>query len=249
VAANVLRYSPHVLLRCVMVALLVLGGCSGVSDEPPAHASAQADPGEHTRDPEYKEGLSVTLEMAPSEYAADRLSEFYDFGYLVGRAEGLADNERWKDWARSSGCTGALPFFALRSREVARPLSLETCDSLFVRPEFKDARFSGPQFYENRIVVQKKAARTGDRVIMTMMQTAYENGYAMGFKRSNKEQSRFELIRTYSAEGCRSTVAFAARQNALSRTTVDMLHAECDRQAIKDQQLYTEIRMQQARRR
>lgn len=197
---------------CAVVAMGVgvaaCGGASGGSGT----STPTRQTSEHESEPEYQSGLSQTLEAAPTTYAAGVMTRVYDLGYGTGRLEGLEKRMRDSDEAKEMGCVGISPSLLELAGGGFR--GVEACNGM-KRQDVASAEFAGPRFAKQRLLVVRKGTETDDPQITSMLLGAYENGYAMGFKRSAEEKEPLKEMHSAVVAGCVRHIAAYAEESPL----------------------------------
>jgi hypothetical protein len=198
------------------IALLLIacaGGCGGSDESARSPSSGTRARSEHENEPEYQGGLAETLERAPTRYAAEVMTRFYDLGYSGGLLEGTENRMRESGEAMEMGCMAVAPDLLAATGQRFR--GVETCTAM-KRADVADARFSGPRFAKGRLLTVRKGTETEDAQVARMLLLAYENGYAMGFARADKAGDPLGEMRTAVAAGCEKHIATYGTSAALS---------------------------------
>lgn len=202
------------MYKVIIVSLLILAGCftapipAGSYGEP---ARQQSSP--HEQEPEYQEGLSKTLEAAPTVYAASVLKQFYDFGYSAG----ILESGEWRmnemDEHTEVGCVAILP--DLINQSGFQGLSL--CKA--IRPfkgKYTNSKMGGAIFQSSRLSVVRKGTELNDQNIASMLIFSFENGYAMGFQHGSENGDPLEEMRVAVSVGCLKHIRHYMSTNELT---------------------------------
>lgn len=200
------------LIAMSVLATCLSFGCAETTTTARAPKSAAS---EYEAEPPYQEGLSRTLEGAPTTYAAEAMTRHYTLGYATGRLEGSEHRQKETAEASAMGCIGIAP--ALLELAGGHFRGIDVCEGM-KRADLHEANIGGPRFAKSRLLVARKGAETGDPRITQMLLTAFENGYAMGFERSAEEHDPLAEMRAAVAAGCvRHVQMYAADSPLLER--------------------------------